>query len=92
MRAMFGGSYTGWLSLERRSIGRWRPWRSAIRSDLVVVRVVVTRMAAKFQPPAGEIVAVRVAAVLVRTAKGDEGLRCERWELVLAEVEYVPGC
>ncbi len=53
--------------------------------------VAVTRMAAKFQPPAGEIVAVRVAAVLVRTAKGDEGLRCERWELVLAEVEYRPS-
>ncbi|ADC64076.1 ATP-dependent DNA helicase, RecQ family (plasmid) [Allochromatium vinosum DSM 180] len=50
--------------------------------------VVVARMAAKFQPPVGEIVTVRVAAVLVRTAKGDEGLRCERWELVLAEIEY----
>lgn len=50
----------------------------------------VMRMAEKFQPPTGEIVAVRVAAVLVRTAKGDEGLRCERWELVLAEVEYKP--
>ena len=44
-------------------------------------------MAAKFQPLAGESVAVRVAAVLVRTAKGDEWLRCGRWELVLAEVE-----
>ena len=37
--------------------------------------VVVARMAAKFQPPAGEIVAMRVAAVLVRTAKGDEGMQ-----------------
>jgi hypothetical protein len=51
--------------------------------------VVVARMAAKFQPPDGEIVAVRVAAVLVRTAKGNEGRRCERWELVLVEVESV---
>ena len=52
--------------------------------------VVVTRMAARFQPPTGEIVAVRVGAVLVREAGDEVGLRCQRWELVLPEIEYEP--
>ncbi|WP_295401471.1 ATP-dependent helicase [uncultured Thiocystis sp.] len=48
--------------------------------------VAVTRMSAKFRPPDGEIVAVRVAAVLVRYGKEDQqGLRCPCWELILPE-------
>jgi ATP-dependent DNA helicase RecQ len=54
--------------------------------------IAVTRMSAKFRPPAGRIIAVRVAAVLVRDARAEERerVRCERWELVLPEIEYVP--
>lgn len=53
----------------------------------------VGRMSSKFEPPEGTIVAVRVAAVLVRHApEGEqEGLRCASWELVLPEIEYVPA-
>lgn len=52
----------------------------------------VGRMAAVFQPPAGTILAVRVRAILVRKAKEDasENLRCQTWELVLPEIEYLP--
>ncbi|HRP96570.1 MAG TPA: RecQ family ATP-dependent DNA helicase [Rhodocyclaceae bacterium] len=54
--------------------------------------VPVGRMSSKFQPPPGELVAVRVAAMLVRTARaGEEGLRSTRWELVLPEIEYRPA-
>ena len=49
----------------------------------------VTRMAARFSPPEGEIVAVRVFAVLVREARDETGLRCSRWELVLPKIEVV---
>ena len=54
--------------------------------------VTVTRMAQKFRPPAGEILAVRVFAIQVRHAKGTEleTARCQRWELVLPEIEYLP--
>lgn len=54
--------------------------------------VPVTRLAQKFTPPRGEIIAVRVSAILVRLAGEGEGqgLRCERWELVLPEIEYLP--
>ena len=53
----------------------------------------VTRMSSKFQPPAGEIITVRVAVILVRSAKAEEqqGMRTTTWELVLPEIEYVPG-
>ncbi|WP_083385899.1 RecQ family ATP-dependent DNA helicase [Methylomonas sp. LWB] len=53
----------------------------------------VSRMAQAFVPPQGAIVAVRVAGILARNRKpGDSGdLRCERWEVVLAEVEYLAG-
>jgi hypothetical protein len=42
--------------------------------------------------PEGEVVAVRVAAMLARYARDDERERvsCQRWELVLPEIEYVP--
>ncbi|NMG72615.1 RecQ family ATP-dependent DNA helicase [Parazoarcus communis] len=53
--------------------------------------VPVGRMSSKFQPPAGAIIAVRVAAILVRHAKDHEqALSCQTWELVLPEIEYRP--
>jgi ATP-dependent DNA helicase RecQ len=54
--------------------------------------VTVTRMAQVFTPPKGEIIAVRVAAVLVRQKKsGDpEALRCEHWQVILPEILYLP--
>lgn len=53
--------------------------------------ITVTRMAQKFNPPLGEIIEVRVSAVLARKAKvGDSNnLRCKHWELVLPEIEWV---
>ncbi|MGD9871831.1 MAG: RecQ family ATP-dependent DNA helicase, partial [Thauera sp.] len=55
--------------------------------------VAVGRMSSKFQPPAGTIVAVRVAAILVRQARESEQgvVKCASWELVLPEIEYVPA-
>lgn len=54
--------------------------------------VPVGRMSSKFQPPVGEAVAVRVAAMLVRYRRADEqDLKCPSWELVLPGIEYVPG-
>ena len=55
--------------------------------------VVVGRMSSKFQPPKGKFVAVRVAAILVRHARKEERerLASQTWELVLPEIEYVPG-
>ena len=55
--------------------------------------VEVGRMSSKFQPPAGVIVAVRVAAMLVRQARESEQgvVKCASWELVLPEIEYVPA-
>ncbi|AMK77544.1 MULTISPECIES: RecQ family ATP-dependent DNA helicase [Methylomonas] len=54
--------------------------------------VAVTRMAQAFTPPKGQIIKVRVAAISVRhkTAGNTENLRCERWELVLPEILYLP--
>ncbi len=54
--------------------------------------IVVGRMSSKFQPPAGKIVAVRVASIMVRHARDNtqEGLKCASWELVLPEIDYAP--
>ena len=54
--------------------------------------VAVTRMAQKFEPPAGTIIEVRVSAVLARKAKKGEAanLKCNSWELILPEITYVP--
>ena len=54
--------------------------------------VVVARMSSKFKAPRGEIVAVRAAAILVRHARDSEqgSVRCQSWELVLPEMEYLP--
>lgn len=71
------------LTLRERSDGR-PGWELADRGD-----VVVTRMSSRFAPPECLIVAVRVAAILVRHARPDEaGVKVARWELVLPEVEY----
>ncbi len=78
--------YGSELILRRRSDGN--PGWEVADSD----GVVVTRMAQKFNPPVGEILRVRVAAILVRRA-GDghsANLRCEKWEFVLPEIEYRP--
>ena len=54
--------------------------------------VAVTRMSSRFVPPAGAIIEVRVAAVLVRHARdGEANLRMGRWELVLPKIEFRPG-
>lgn len=74
------------LALRPRSDGR-PGWEITDASG-----VAVGRMSSKFRPPEGEIVALRVAAVLARHAREDkQGLQCESWELVLPEIEYVPG-
>jgi ATP-dependent DNA helicase RecQ len=63
-------------------------WELADKSG----ETVVTRMSQAFQPPNGEILAVRVSAILVRQKKpGDsESLKCESWEVVLPEIIYSP--
>lgn len=55
--------------------------------------ITVSRMAQVFRPLDGDILAVRVAVVLVRWGKvGEETLRCEEWEVVLPMIEYLaPG-
>jgi len=73
------------LTLRARGHGGWALADAA--------GVEVGRMSSKFQPPAGTIVAVRVAAMLVRQARESEQgvVKCASWELVLPEFEYVPA-
>ena len=56
--------------------------------------IAVTRMAKAFRPPAGEILAVSVAAILVRDEKqeklADPRRKLGRWELVLPRIDYQP--
>lgn len=52
--------------------------------------IAVARLAKKFMPPSGEILNVRVSAILVRHAREGEAARCPEWELVLPEIEYLP--
>lgn len=74
------------LTLRPRSKGR-TGWELADAAGIAV-----GRMSSKFQPPAARIVAVRVSAILVRHAQGnEEELKCACWELVLPEIEYAPG-
>lgn len=72
------------LTMRPRDEGGWELANAA--------GVAVGRMSSKFQPPSGRIVAVRVAAILVRHAKegaqGQAQLRSRTWELVLPEIEY----
>ena len=53
----------------------------------------VSRLSSRFQPPAGDIVAVRVAAILVRhdSPRENPPARCPQWEVVLPEIEYRPA-
>jgi ATP-dependent DNA helicase RecQ len=52
--------------------------------------IVVGRMAQAFRPPNGEIIAVKVGAILARKGKvGEENLRCAEWEVVLPVIEYL---
>jgi hypothetical protein len=54
--------------------------------------VTVIRMAKTFQPPSGEIIAVRVSAIQVRPRKqnSSESLKAKLWEVVLPEIVYLP--
>lgn len=53
---------------------------------------VVGRMAKRFCPPPGKMLAVRIAAIAVRHARQSKNvnLRCKEWELILPEIEFVP--
>jgi ATP-dependent DNA helicase RecQ len=76
-------------SLELRPRSDGKPgWEVADSNGLAV-----TRMAQKFRPPSGKIIEVRVSAILARKAKEGEvdNLRCKSWELMLPEIEYLPG-
>ena len=74
------------LRLQRRGDGN-PGWEIANKNGIVVAR-----MAKKFNPPDGQIIGVRVAAILVREPRSEEvgKVRCSAWELVLPEIEYVP--
>ena len=50
----------------------------------------VGRMAAKFEPPPGAVVAVCVAAILTRQSRPGEQLRVARWEYVLPQFDCLP--
>jgi ATP-dependent DNA helicase RecQ len=51
--------------------------------------IVVARMARAFSPPCGEILSVRVSAILVRVKRqAGENVICERWEVVLPEIVF----
>lgn len=50
----------------------------------------VVRFSGKFALPEGEIVDIRVAAILVRDAKPDEAVKVPRWELLLPVFETRP--
>lgn len=75
----------------RRWHGRDRSGNSASGWELLdALGRAVGRMARSFQLPGRQIVAVRVAAVQVRHAKPqDKGVKCQRWELVLPEIDYL---
>ncbi|MBK5914249.1 RecQ family ATP-dependent DNA helicase [Rhodocyclus purpureus] len=64
-------------------------WELATRAGIAV-----TRMAKAFRPPAGEILSVSVAAILVRDEKQeklpDPRRKLGRWELVLPRIDYQP--
>ncbi|GHT94813.1 helicase [Betaproteobacteria bacterium] len=72
------------LTLQARSDGK-PGWELADTSGTPV-----GRMSSKFQPPAGSILATRVAAILTRHARLDEKTHVKRWELVLPEFDYLP--
>lgn len=81
-----GLDYGSELSLRRRSDGK-PGWEITDR-----IGVTVTRMARAFTPPDGQIVAVRVAAIMIRHKKPQdaENIRCDSWEVVIPEILYLP--
>ncbi len=70
------------LSLRPRSDGK-PGWELANAQGTIV-----GRMAEKYAPPAGSITAVRVAAIQVRYKRKGDAVACERWEIVVPEIEY----
>ena len=52
----------------------------------------VARMAKAFSPPDGQIISVKVAAIMARSRKkGDaEPLKTDGWEVVIPEINFVP--
>ncbi|WP_027159845.1 RecQ family ATP-dependent DNA helicase [Methylobacter luteus] len=84
-RAIAELDYGSELVLRARSDGK-TGWELTDKNG-----VTVTRMAQVFTPPKGEIIAVRVAAILVRQKKSgnSEALRCEHWQVILPEILYL---
>jgi ATP-dependent DNA helicase RecQ len=76
--------YGDYLSLRVRADGK-PGWEIADERGEVV-----TRMSQKFKPPPGEILSIRVSAILVRHAKDGEAVRCQDWEIVLPEIKFLP--
>jgi len=52
----------------------------------------VGRMAKAFTPPSGEIIGVKVAAIMARSKKKDDtdSLKTDAWEVVLPEIHFLP--
>jgi ATP-dependent DNA helicase RecQ len=75
------------LMLRARSDGK-PGWEIANKNGITVAR-----MAQAFTPSIGEIISVRVSAIQVRQKKaGDqESLKCDRWEIVLPQIDYLPN-
>jgi len=84
-RALANLDYGDDLILRPRGDGK-PGWEIAEKNGMAVAR-----LAKKFMPPSGEILNVRVSAVMVRQAREGESARCSEWELVLPEIEYLPG-
>ncbi|WP_374089589.1 RecQ family ATP-dependent DNA helicase [Methylomicrobium lacus] len=83
-RAIAELDYGSQLILRPRSDGK-AGWELADQNGLTV-----SRMSQAFKPPQGEIIAVRVSAILARQKKQEEeGLRCGQWEVVLPEILYL---
>lgn len=83
-RAIAALTFGSRLILRARENGK-PGWEVADESGIAV-----TRMSQVFKPPPGEVIEVRVCAILVRHAN-DENLRSKNWELVLPEIEYRPA-
>jgi len=84
-RAISNLDYGDGLNLRPRGDGK-PGWEISDKSGIPVAR-----LAKKFMPPSGEILNVRVSAILVRHAREGESARCLEWELVLPEIEYLPN-
>ena len=84
-RAISNLDYGDGLNLRPRGDGK-PGWEISDKSGIPVAR-----LAKKFMPPSGEILNVRVSAILVRHAREGESARCLEWELVLPEIEYLPS-